>query len=591
MKKNLLFTFIMFVACALVIAADMNNLTDAQRAQILKAANNKNLSESQRATLLKTLESTAAAKSQKSNKSSALRSRIPSFRKPQNPLKQNIPTPSSVSKSKKTSSVKPEQPTKKGSVVIEGPKDPEAKNITFDFSNTSLKVFAEFVAKLCDKILIGDEFLRGNVNLKSQRKMNVNEVKRLFGALLYSKNLDFIETENCLKVVQSTGSIVEVYNLKYLKSVDVAKSLTAIYRIGFQVGKNQQNVQISSIDDANAVVVLAPKKQQAEIEKSIKELDVRVRQVLLDVLLIEVTKSGTFGFGVSGQYTSPSAGSTNPRIQGGATNGGGGASFSNSQSPAAKYSYNFGRWSLGVNALDANTKLKILSQPRILATENQKSEIKIGQKQPYVNGSQSQNTGLDGSNATSSTTKTEDVGIDIKLTPRINKIGNVTLELQLSITAISNNLQLPVSYYENTAIYQTIPIIGYRTVNNTSVVKNGETLVIGGILDNTKTTTRTAPPGLGDIPWIGFLFSTTEEDISQKEIMLFVTPTVIENDEQLNALTKRETNKLRNYDPEEKETIDQMLTGKKSKTDDVFNAFDYFLDGEYRAKQDFIPQI
>ena len=77
---------------------------------------------------------------------------------------------------------------------------------------------------------------------------------------------------------------------------------------------------------------------------------------------------------------------------------------------------------------------------------------------------------------------------------------------------------------------QAIPVIGHRIINNTSVVKDGETLVIGGILDNTKKLKRNAPPVLGDIPGLGFLFAKTEEVQEQTELMIFITPTVIESD-------------------------------------------------------------
>ena len=150
---------------------------------------------------------------------------------------------------------------------------------------------------------------------------------------------------------------------------------------------------------------------------------------------------------------------------------------------------------------------------------------------------------------------------------------------------------MPIGYDTSGHIAnQSIPVIGHRIVNNTSVVMDGKTLVIGGLLDNKKTLVTTAPPVLGDIPGLGFLFSKTSEVTEQTELIIYIAPTVITNDQQLKNLTKSEVNKLRNYDPKTKGTIDQMLLGKKTKTDDIFNLFDYFADGNYREKQNLVPQ-
>ena len=242
----------------------------------------------------------------------------------------------------------------------------------------------KFVAKLSDKILIGQELLAGNVNLRSQRKMDLKEIKTLLEAVLYSKGLDFIESEDCLEVLQGSGSIVKVYDLQYLKAADLAKSLTQMFRMSFRVGNNRQNIQISAVDGANALMVLAPKNQHLDIARTIKELDMKVRQLLLDIMVIEVTKTETFGFGVTGEFhdtpsATPTVGGTTTGLVNGAVNtpmhfGG------TDTASAIGYSYSHGNWNFRVDAVDNSTKLKILSQPRVIATENKKSEVKIGKK-------------------------------------------------------------------------------------------------------------------------------------------------------------------------------------------------------------------
>ena len=454
----------------------------------------------------------------------------------------------------------------------------DTKTITFDFPNTKLSVFARFVAKLCGKILIGEDQLKGNINIKSQRKMDLDEVNKLFRALLFSYGYEPVETENCIEIIHTSDSYVKVYKLENLKAADLSKSLSMMFRMSFRVGNNAISIQISPVEGSNALMVFAPRNQQVEIEQAIKKLDTRVRQVLLDVLVIELTTGDDFGYGAEATYSGN--GFENSGIKSGQL----------TKNNAIGITYGNANWNIAVNAGLTKTKLKILSQPRVIAIENQKSQIKIENKEPFANGSTSQ-TNTTGSPSTTTTTSTEQVGIDLSVTPRINFTKDVTLELKLKFTSILSSIGMSVGVASNgSTVTNQVPIIGHRIINNTAIVKNGKTLILGGMLNNRKTLTTTAPPVLGDIPWVGFMFSKTTEVTEQTELMIFITPTVIENVEQLRALTKHETQKLQNYDPKEKGRIDQMLTGKKTEADDTFKLFDYFSDEQYRKQQTFIPQ-
>ena len=479
-------------------------------------------------------------------------------------------------------------------------KELNSKSITFDFPNTELKVFAGFVAKLCRKSLIGeDDLLQQKITIKSQKKMDLRQVKKVFRSVLFSRGLDYRETDVYLEIFSVANSIVKVYKIKYLKSADIAKSLASMFKMSFRVGNKFENTKITSIDTANAVMVLASNNQQLEIEKSIKKLDKRTRQVLLDIMVLEVTRISDFGFGVNYSYSSENAGTgtINP-IGSLASETKYPTTFTTSAIPSAgSFGVLDGKFSLNIQAVDRKTKIKVLSQPRITAKENEKASIKIGDKQYYVSGSSS----LGGNSGTTQTTGINDLGLDIEITPRINKIKNVIIELKLKSTNILGNYSFANSATsssdtesgddsDNNNNITSIPIVGERIIDNTSSVMNGETLVIGGLLKNGKTVIRHMPPFLGDIPWIGWLVSKESEASEQIELMIFITPTIIEDSKGGRIVTKKEADKLSDYDPLEKATVDQMLTGKKIKADNVFNLFDYFKDGKYRKEQNFIPE-
>jgi len=450
-------------------------------------------------------------------------------------------------------------------------------DISFDFYNTSLKTFGQFVAKLDKKTMIGEDLLKGNINMHTYKKMTLPQLKSFFRALLSTQTLGLIETNEYLQIIHMAGSIVQVYELKYLKAADLAKSLSEMYRMSFRVGNTPENIQITAVDDSNALMVLAPKNQQLEIEKSIKTLDLRTKQVFLNIKIVEVTKNSSFGFAASGGFkNNTNAIATNvPGATGAQTFG------SAAVGPTAQYAYNSQDFTLNLDATEKIIDIKLLSQPKILALDNKKSTLKFGQKHSYV----SSLTSLQSSTYPVGTTATVDIGLDIEITPRINKDKNVILTLSLTLNDIQSNFQ-----YISDGTTNKIPVVGHRIVKNTSSVKSGQTLVIGGLLKNQKSVTKSSPPVFGDLPYIGWLFSKTSEQTEQVELIFIITPTVIENSKDTLSVTNSEINKLKNYDSVNKEAITQMLTGKKGKTDTVFSVFDYFSDKNYRKEQDFIPQ-
>ena len=474
----------------------------------------------------------------------------------------------------------------------------DEKQITFNFPNTNLSVFGKFMAKLCQKVLIGENLLQGNINIKSEEKLNLEDVKKLFKAVLYAQGLDIVETDIYMEIVQRSGSVVKVYKLNYLKAADLQKSLTEMFRMSFRTQDNPQTIQITAVDDANALIVLAPKNQQMEIEKAIKKMDVRTKQVLLNIMVVELFKKSEFGFGVDFNFSDNV--NTVGISSGGTTKGTSTTPMtftSSTLSSAGGYMYNKGQWFVNVQGIDKDTIIKTLSQPRVLTSDNQKAQIQIGKKQPYITSTASIGSGANGSStpSVSSSISTKDIGTDIEITPRINSLNDVTLEVKLKITNITSELSVESGTTAsdsgtNTASSNKVPNVGHRIINNTSNVMNGEVLVIGGLLTSQKTVTTTAPPILGDIPWIGWLFAKESEVFEQVELMVFISPSIIDTPEAAKIVTKKETDKLKDYDVKETVMIDDMLSGKKGLTDDVFNLFDYFNDGKYRTEQGFIPQ-
>jgi len=458
--------------------------------------------------------------------------------------------------------------------------DLDFKQIHFDFPNTQFVEFVRFITNLKQKILIGEELLKGNINISTQKSpITIKELMTLFKAVLNTRGLEYIETEFYIQVMKRSDSITKVYKLKYLKASDLAKSFSEMFRMSFRVGNTPQNIQITALDDVNSLLVLAPEVEQIEIQKSIKTLDIPVRQVLLEVMLIEITRGDKFDFGTNGKYIDK-----NFNID-----------MSNAavKTETVAYSFTSGNWSIGIKANDSKSSMRVLSQPSVLATDNQKAIIKIGKKQPYVNGISSTSTGGGvQSNTNSSTTATADVGIDIEITPTININKDVTLELKLTLSAIIKEVPLDMGWDDakNAPLSQNIPEVGHRNVISTAVIQDGKVLVIGGLIKNQKTYNKTSIPIVGEIPYIGSLFATTSEEVEQIELMIFIAPKVIEHSDQIKAYSDHAIKKLVDYDHTESKKLKTMIKGEKVKTDDTFKFYDYFNDSNYRNDQSIIQQ-
>ena len=125
--------------------------------------------------------------------------------------------------------------------------DVDEKGITFNFPNVSLQEFSRFIAEMNKKILIGSNLLQGNVTIKTPKELNLKRLMAVFKSLLHSHGLDYMISGDYLQIFQKSDSDIKVYEINYLKSADVAKTLSNIFKMSFNVGGVPQRIMINSI--------------------------------------------------------------------------------------------------------------------------------------------------------------------------------------------------------------------------------------------------------------------------------------------------------------------------------------------------------
>jgi len=278
--------------------------------------------------------------------------------------------------------------------------------------------------------------------------------------------------------------------------------------------------QITVIPDPNTnSLIISTAPGNIDLVKNIlDQLDKVPPQVMIKTLIVETSldKSDQAGFEnkfssakIFGEKGSTGVGSINFGLA--------------SASPALQgldYTLSAGDLSLFMNALTTDTRFNILSTPTIFTSNNSQAQINISQSIPYI-----LSTTVDATTGAQSFNYAfEDVGIVLTVTPHITSNGYVTMDVDQS----ANDLQGYTSF--------NAPIVNQRTASTTVSVKTGETIVLGGIIRNQVTSTVNKIPILGDIPILGQLFRSTTKDNQKTELMVFLTPQVIRNDDDAKGL-------------------------------------------------------
>jgi len=291
-------------------------------------------------------------------------------------------------------------------------------------------------------------------------------------------------------------------------------------------GGTKSPVTIVADKATNSLVIQTSPWYYPVIEDTIRKLDVMPKQVLIEVLIAEITLDDETQFGL--QWVS--------RGQGSATVGGERHDF-NSQvqnvfPPEGEATLPIptgfswvlteaNRISMILNAYANDARLNVLSSPHIMAMDNMEATINIGDEVPLVS---TQTTETAGGTSTLSNTVTNDVeyrntGVILTVTPHVNEGRFVTLDVRQEVSQAQTN----------TLGGTDSPIIRTRIAETTMVVKDNQTLVIGGLIDEQKDYSREGLPYLSKIPVLGYLFGVTKEKISKTELVLLITPRVVTN--------------------------------------------------------------
>lgn len=286
--------------------------------------------------------------------------------------------------------------------------------------------------------------------------------------------------------------------------------------------------------ETRSIIIVADEETAAHITNMVHQLDRPTPQVLINCVFMEATYSKGTDIGVDGSFKHTISGSSIDQFNG---NGTAATAFDLATS-GGLYTLVGKDLTINLAALASAGKTEILSRPSILARNNQQATITIGQSVPLISGVTYDSFGNQ-RNAISY----RDVGIILQVTPFITSDGMVEMIVAPEVSSVSASSVSFATGGTNNANSPSAPIIDTRRADTVVVVPDGQTVAIGGLMQNQKVKSEKKVPLLGDIPLLGLLFRHKTTDDAKKELLIFLTPHIVSRPTELAARTASERSK------------------------------------------------
>ncbi|MGX5175108.1 type II secretion system secretin GspD [Aliikangiella sp. IMCC44653] len=369
--------------------------------------------------------------------------------------------------------------------------------------------------------------------------------------------------------ISNNGNTKVIY-LKYANAEELATLLEGVGESieteegkekGRQSRSNDKPYSIKAHTETNSLVITAAPDIMKSFESVIAQLDLRRKQVHVEAIIVEIsdakvkelgvqwaTKAGLVNFtnsspsiaqvgagvianrgqdpvttvsfpdGVRTEVTTPSNGD-NGALLGQVLSGVTGALFGYTDEKS---------WASLVKALSTDTDSNVLSTPSLTTLDNEEASISIGQEVPIITGAT-----LGGNNSNPfQTVQRKDVGIKLKITPQINEGDAVRLTIEQEVSSIAGATGADI-------------VTNKRQIKTTVLVGNGQTVVLGGLIDDNIQESAQKVPVLGDIPILGSLFSSKATNKSKRNLMVFIRPVIINDSTGFNQISSRKYNFMR----------------------------------------------
>lgn len=400
--------------------------------------------------------------------------------------------------------------------------------ININFKDLKIMDFIKITSKILNKNILITQEIEGNVNFVSNKPLNKNELIKILNYVLEDKGYNLVLNDDIYRVVKLNNELsilnnkidstiddsitkkeIKIFPLKNIEASNVIKIVDSI--INKNTYANSNNKPLISIDeDSNSIIVKASIEEMDEIKLLIDELDIEKAQVYVQARIIELNDELVNQIGVSYGIFAGSANNNGLTTFSSSLNKGNIPTFSVEGLTIPDISSGL---ALGatLNLLRQNGALDIVSEPSILAINNKESSIYVGETISIKTSSSVTDGGTTRENF-----QREDVGLTLKVKPRISNETKVTLEINTILEGVKTTQT--ISGNADTS---------KKEVKTTAILNNGESVIIGGLIENKTEVTNQKVPVLGDIPLFGELFKNSISNNKKNNLVVIITPYLI----------------------------------------------------------------
>ncbi len=436
--------------------------------------------------------------------------------------------------------------------------------VSLDFNDVELSVFVRFISELTGKNFVLDDVVKkagGKISVYSPTKVTHDQAYSMFVAALEVSRLAVISKGNVHQIV-AMGDLppergVFVYKLKNANATDLAAILTNLVARSQTVAQTapgtrplfrplsefEAPVQVFADKATNSIIISSTKTAYTKLQTVIRDLDTRRNQVFVEAVILEVQvdrlrqigsdpvqviAAGESGAvrGIASLNTAPENLSTIAKaIIGDAVTGG---------AVSALNTVNIRAF---LQLLLSLTDTNVLSTPQVLAADNQKAKIVVGENRPFPTG---QAQGITG--GTLVTIERKDVGVTLEFTPQVLENDLIRLEIKQEITAIAENVAQTIG--SGTSSVPVGPTTTKRSMETTTIAKDQQTIVVGGLVRDNIIISERKVPLLGDIPFLGWLFKFQSRATEKLNLLVFLTPTLVRDEIDMVELNARKAAEL-----------------------------------------------
>src|SRR6266550_2382386 len=441
-------------------------------------------------------------------------------------------------------------------------------SVTVRFVETDIRAVIQAIGRHLSKPVVVGAIQPVRVSLETPGPVDRTTLLSLLKGLVESQNLEFEEDSAFYRIGPRQAAVgppgrpaagtdsgpvqLFVIRLRHARASDVAATVNQLFGgsgafsgqnglsagtlsdelrrnvvppAGGQAPSNQANIRQSSLSGSvtivpdeltNSLLVRASQRDYDVIKEAVDQLDIRPLQVLIEMLIVEARQDRSFSFGTS--FFVPQQSIDN----GNGTAGGSwvGAGLGDLVIQVMK----LGRANIDATLSAAANRgdVEIISRPVLLASNNQEARFLVGSQRPFVQISRNLPTETP---QREQTVQYRDVGTKITVRPTINQDGYVSLLIQQEISQATPEVQFDA------------PVISTREAVTHVLVRNGQTIVIGGLRDHQTNATHGGVPILSGLPLIGGLFGHTERSSNNTELYLFLTPRILRTDADADSVT------------------------------------------------------